>query len=127
MIGIVDEQKRALLEVGVRSTQDSQSVSVTTWIDTAFDGHLVFPVSLIQELDLEPLVETEAILADGTRVTLETFLCNVDWFGKLIPLQVIANEGKLPLLGTALLEKRVLHIDYLNRELTLDESDERKR
>ena len=120
MIGIVDEQKRALLVVAVRSKQNSQSVSTTTWIDTAFDGHLVFPISLIQELDLEPLVETEATLADGTKVTLETFLCYVDWFGKLIPLQVIANEGRLPLLGTALLEDRVLHIDYLSKELTLD-------
>ena len=120
MIGVVDEHARALLDVGIRSTRESQSVRVTTWIDTAFDGHLVFPIRLIRELNLEPLVETEAILADGTRVTLETFLCYVDWFGKLIPLQAIANEGKAPLLGTALLEKRVLRIDYLNRELTLD-------
>ena len=60
-------------------------------------------------------METEAILADGKRVTLETFICYVDWFGKLIPLQVITNDGKLPLLGTGLLDKRVLHVDYLQK------------
>lgn len=111
MIGIVDEQNRALMDVPVQRTLNSQQVSVTAWIDTAFDGHLVFPKRLIEELDLESLVETEAILADGRRVTLETFICYVDWFGNLIPLQVVANDGKLPLVGTGLLEKHVLHID----------------
>ena len=99
---------------------NSQQVSVTAWVDTAFDGHLVFPNRLIEALELESLAETEAILADGKRVTLETFICYVDWFGNLIPLQVVANDSKLPLLGTGLLEKRVLHIDYLDKQLTLE-------
>jgi len=120
LIGIVDERNRALIDVPVRRTLNSRQVSVTAWIDTAFDGHLVFPKRLIEELDLESLVETEAILADGRRVTLETFVCYVDWFGNLIPLQVVANDGKLPLVGTGLLEERVLHIDYLDKQLTLD-------
>jgi len=59
-------------------------------------------------------------LADGRRVTLETFVCYVDWFGNLTPLQVVANGGKLPLMGTGLLEERVLHIDYSEKQLTLD-------
>ncbi len=120
MIGRVDERSRALIDVPVRREPNSEEASVTAWIDTAFDGHLVFPKRLIEELELESLVETEAVLADGTRVTLETFVCYVDWFGKKIPLQVIANDGKLPLLGTGLLEERVLHIDYSKRQLMLD-------
>jgi len=42
------------------------------------------------------------------------------WSGTLIPLQVIANDGKLPLLGTGLLENHVLHVDYANKELRID-------
>jgi clan AA aspartic protease len=120
LIGKVDDQNRALVDVAVRRTQISQAVSLTVWIDTAFNGHLVFPRALIKELELESLAETEAILADGKKVILETFLCYLEWFGTLIPLQVIANEGRLPLLGTELLEKHVLHIDYANLELNLD-------
>ena len=93
---------------------------MTAWIDTAFDGHLVFPTPLIEELKLESLADTDAILADGRKVILETFLCYLEWFGKLIPLQVVANEGKLPLLGTGLLENHVLLIDYTHKELTID-------
>ncbi len=120
MIGRVDERNRALIGLEVRRTPNSQGTSATAWIDTAFDGHLVFPLSLIQELDLQSLADTEAILADGRKVTLETFVCYLDWFGGLIPLQVIANDGKLPLLGTGLLENHVLHVDYVAKEVTID-------
>ena len=120
MIGAVDDRNRALLDVEVRATPSSAKTAVTAWIDTAFDGHLVFSTSLIDELGLESLVETEAILADGQKVTLETFLCYLDWFGSTVPLQVIANDGKLPLLGTALLDNHVLLIDYAKKRLTLD-------
>ena len=120
MIGHVDKNGRALLEVSVASKLNGQGVPVTTWIDTAFDGHLVFSTELIEELGLDTLVETEAILADGSKVSLETFVCFVDWFGKRVPLQVIANDGKFPLLGTGLLDHRVLHIDYAAKELSLD-------
>ena len=120
MIGTVDDRNRALMDLEVRRTWNAQGARVTAWIDTAFDGHLVFPMSLIEELQLEPLVETEAILADGRKVTLETFICYLAWFGNLIPLQVIANDGQLPLLGTGLLEQHVLHVDYRKKQLTLD-------
>ncbi|HSG73502.1 MAG TPA: hypothetical protein VLA12_24005 [Planctomycetaceae bacterium] len=120
MIGTVDEQNRALLDVPISDQLDGAYTAVTAWIDTAFDGHLVFPHELIEKLKLRSLVETEAILADGSKVTLETFLCFVDWLGDRIPLQVIANDGRFPLLGTGLLEQRVLHIDYAMKTLSLD-------
>lgn len=120
MIGKVDGSNRALVELQVRRTPSSPEASVTAWIDTAFDGHLVLPMPLIEELRLESLADTEAILADGRKVALETFVCYLEWFGRLIPLQVVANAGKLPLLGTGLLENHILHIDYLNKGLTID-------
>jgi clan AA aspartic protease len=120
VIGKVDDRHRALVDLQVQQTPHSPGASVTAWIDTAFDGHLVFPAPLIEALKLESLAETEAILADGSKVTLETFVCYLEWFGKLILLQVVANVGKLPLLGTGLLEDHVLRIDYVNKALTID-------
>ena len=120
MIGKVDERGRALLDVRISNNLNGQYSTVTTWIDTAFDGHLVLSLELIKELELESLVETEAILADGSRVTLDTFVCIVDWFGEQLPFQVIANDGRFPLLGTGLLEQRVLHVDYRKKTVTLD-------
>jgi clan AA aspartic protease len=85
---------------------------VTAWIDTAFNGFLVFPQEMIEKLGLQQEAGTEAILADGSRVTLESFACYVEWFGELKRVQVIGNNGRLPLLGTELLAKRKLVIDY---------------
>jgi len=120
VIGVVDKYGRALLDVRISNKRKGEYSAVTTWIDTAFDGHLVLSLAMIKELELESLVETEAILADGSRVCLDTFFCDVDWFGEELPLQVIANDGRYPLLGTSLLEHRVLHIDYQQKRVSLD-------
>jgi len=120
VIGSIDQKGRALLDVRISRKVDGEYIAVTTWIDTAFDGHLVLPLELIRELELDSLAQTDAILADGSRVTLEAFFCCIDWFGERRPIQIIANDGRFPLPGTGLLEERVLHIDYQRKTVALD-------
>lgn len=120
MIGRVDQSGKALVQVDIASRLNGPRTSLSVWIDTAFDGHLVMSTELIKDLELDSLIETEAILADGSRVKLESYLCYILWFGEKLPVQVIANEGRLPLLGTALLENRVLHIDYRLKTVVLE-------
>ena len=112
MKGFVDDRDRALFPIRVASRLYADMTEVVAWIDTAFDGHLVFSRELINRLSLESLVETEAILADGSKVSLESYFCVVDWFGENIPVQVIENEGRFPLIGTGLLTRRNVHISY---------------
>ncbi len=112
MNGRVDGSQRALLDVAVRRTVSDAPRVLTVWVDTAFNGFLVLPQELIEQLGLQQEAATEAILADGSLVTLESFVCYVEWFGDVVPAQVIGNNGKLPLLGTELLAKRKLLIDY---------------
>lgn len=119
MTGSVDDLHRALIEVHVRATPGAATSAVTAWIDTAFNGFFVFSSDLVQQLNLEQLATTEAILADGKKVVLESFICYLEWFDKVIPAQVVVNEGRIPLLGTELLAGRVLHIDYQQRQLSL--------
>ncbi len=119
MNGRVDNELRALLNVRVGKSGTILTTSIDVWIDTAFNGFLVFPKHMIDQLDLQQEAATEAILADGSLVTLESFVCRVEWFGQIIPAQVIANEGKLPLLGTEFLANRKLIVDYLNRTLSI--------
>ena len=120
MKGHVDDHNRALLDINICRSVDEHGFMVTAWIDTAFDGHLVLSTSLMKELELETLVETEAVLADGSKVLVETFLRFVGWFGNRIPAQVIANDGNYPLLGTGLHTTRRLTIDYQGQVLSLD-------
>jgi clan AA aspartic protease len=120
MIGRVDGQLRALLPIRISAKLNGAYQDVESWIDTAFDGHLVFSRQLIDDLKLDSLVQTDAVLADGSVVTLDTFLCFVDWFGERMPLQVIANEGRFPLLGTALLDGHRLQVDYFSKEVRVE-------
>ena len=120
MNGRVDEDRRALIDVRVGRTGVDGLLTITVWIDTAFNGFFVFPKQLIDQLGLQQEAATEAMLADGSRVTLESYVCSLEWFGKIIPAQVIANDGKLPLLGTELLDNLQLTVNYRDRTLSLD-------
>lgn len=112
MNGRVDESFRALVDVAIRRTESGAPTIHAVWVDTAFNGFLVFQQELIEKLGLEQEAATDAILADGSRVTLKSFMYYVEWFGEILPAQVIGNTGRTPLLGTELLAKRVLLVDY---------------
>lgn len=84
MNGRVDESLRALLDVRIGKSSTDQMVSLTVWIDTAFDGFFVFPRETIAELGRQQEATTEAILADGSCVTLESYICFVEWFGEIV-------------------------------------------
>jgi clan AA aspartic protease len=117
--GIVDRSMRALLEVSVAASRDGQKQVLTAWIDTAFNGGLVIPRQDIERLGLKQASTTQAILADGQQVDLETYTCHVEWFGDVYRTQAIANDGEFPLLGTLLLADRKLTIDYRAKTVVL--------
>lgn len=120
MNGRVDDSLRALVDMNVSNSASGTMHAVTAWIGTAFNGQLVFSRQLIQQLNLKQRAAAEAILADGSKVTLESYVCYMKWFDMVIAAQVVANDGRLPLLGTEMLANRILLIDYANRRLSLD-------
>jgi clan AA aspartic protease len=120
VIGEVDELRRALLAVCLSPRPLGPKDSVRAWIDTAFNGGLVLPRREIARMGLKKSSTTEAILADGKTVELETYTCYLEWFGDNYRTQVVANDGDFPLLGTMLLENRVLSIDYRAKTLSLE-------
>jgi clan AA aspartic protease len=120
VIGLVDDSGRALIELRVRASDTASVSTQQAWIDTAFDGELVMPREQIEQLGLRQSAAVRATLADGSDVLLESFDCYLDWFGQWRPIQVIANQGWIPLLGVGLLQDRRLVIDFRSRELSLE-------
>jgi len=118
--GFVDDRNRALVAIRVANGLRAETSEILVWIDTAFDGHLVLSKEQIAKLDLDSLVETEVILADGSKVALESYYCVVDWFGTKFPVQVIENEGRFPLLGTGLLDGRTIRISYDEKTVAIN-------
>lgn len=56
--------------------------------------------------------------ADGSQVELLIFHCQMECFGSVKVLEVIANSGQTPLLGVCLLMAKEIRIDSTNQCLT---------
>lgn len=119
MNGHVDEKLRALMKVQVASDVSGERTEMTAWIDTAFNGGLVIPHKQITALGLKQQSSAEAILADSSRVELETYVCFIDWFGETYETQIVGNDSECGLLGTQLLDGRRLEIDYEKKLVAL--------
>lgn len=119
MRGHVDKSGRAILAVGIRANNQQGKHEIDVWIDTRFTGDLVVPRSIVDRLALQQTGTIDGILADGSQVLLETFHCEIEWFGKNRTLEVIAKEGEMPLIGVGLLLAKELRIDYSNLTLLL--------
>jgi len=65
VIGTIDDHNRALIDMHVRRSPNSPATTITTWIDTAFDGHLVCSRSLIDALNLDGGGSTQLHLQAG--------------------------------------------------------------
>ena len=119
MIGTVDDAGRALIGVTIVTERCPQGMRVEVWIDTGFTGEIAFPIKLILELGLIKSGSIDAVLADGSRTELDTYSCKIPWFERERNLEVIGNDGEMPLLGVGLLLGKELRIDYTNLTLSL--------
>ena len=117
MNGHVDNEGRALLTVTIRPSEEAAPREIEAWIDTGFNGDLVLPQQRIDDLGLPQSGTVMGILADGSEIVLDQYLCWIDWFGEQFDLEVIANEGEYPLLGVGLLADHDLHISYRSGEV----------
>ncbi len=112
MNGHVDEFGRALITITVCPTGSVSAREIEVWIDTGFNGDLVLPARVIEELTLKQSGTVKAILADGSEVALRTYACQIVWFDEHRHLEVVANSGDYPLLGVGLLLGHDLRISY---------------
>jgi clan AA aspartic protease len=120
MMGAVDDAGRALVSIRLRRPTAADVTEVAAWVDTGFNGELVVPQSLATQLGLPPGMAVRATLADGSEVVLDTFACQLEWFGVWLDIEMIVNAGQTLLLGVGLLRGHVLHVDYRANSLTLD-------
>ena len=93
MIGKVDALGRALLDLQVSPDINQEPTAITAWVDTAFNGELVVPRSIILSAGFKQSAGCVARLAD---------------------------DGETPLLGIGLLDGHRLVVDYRHRELLLE-------
>jgi len=120
MVGKVDEYGRALLPITIRRDASTEAQVIEAWIDTGFTGELMLPRNLIESRGLTEGGTEVAGLGDGSKVTLPRFKCCVNWFGEIKRVDVLAHQGRFPLLGVALRAGHQLKIDYERCDVTVD-------
>jgi clan AA aspartic protease len=120
MKGHVDQELRALIPIRVTAGITDEPREYLAWVDTAFNGSFVIPRKKAEELQLPKESSVEAILANGTKVELETFGCMIEWFGETYQTQIVTNDSTYGLIGTMLLAGNKLEIDYGDGTVTLE-------
>jgi clan AA aspartic protease len=118
--GHVDGSGRALVRVQLKAAPHAGAVELDAWIDTGFTGELVLPESIIDSLNLSQSGTVSAELANGEAVIMATYTSFIDWFSAEHQIEVVANQGKIPLLGVGLLRGRRLTVDYAKLTLTIE-------
>ena len=78
------------------------------------------PRSQIQRLNLKRGLMVNAVLGDGRKSRMDTFVTWIDWFGELREVEVIASEDRSTLLGVGLMLSHRLVVDYHMLRVTLE-------
>lgn len=119
MKGYFDENNRPRVDVKVAGMDSRTQVSAL--IDTGFEGSLMLslPSALAIGLKLVGVVPIE--LADGSIRKEFVFEGSVVFGKRTIPVEIFLTTGE-DLLGTALLQKHMLTIDFPRRRATITPS-----
>jgi len=88
-------------------------------VDTAFDGALVLPRPVAESLGLVVIGSEEVKLAAG-KAEMQAALAKVRWLGEERYAEVLISEDDYSLLGTELLRRTRLTIDYVALTVSID-------
>jgi clan AA aspartic protease len=86
-------------------------VEIECVIDTGFEGFLTLPATVIEQLQLPYVAPIDANLADNSRIVTNVHQGIILWHQTERTIPVLAM-GRRPLIGTALLDRYHLSIDF---------------
>ncbi len=107
--GIVNDRLEAVVELPV-SSPAGQTSDIKAIVDTGYNGFLMLPTAVVNELGLLYAGKVTVILADGNRTDLPLFRVQLIWDDQPMSITVAAS-GPVPLVGMELLEGHNLNID----------------
>jgi clan AA aspartic protease len=93
--------------------------NVELLIDTGFSSSLCLPRSLMQELRLKKVSEEEVFGIGSHKEVVDVAITNIIWFGQKTEIEVLINNGDDRLLGSELLDGKILKINYRNKKVSI--------
>ena len=93
--------------------------NVELLIDTGFNGSVCLPRSLMSELGLKKISEEEIFGIGLHTEVVDIAIANIIWFGRQTEIEVLINDGDDRLLGSELLDGKILKINYRNKKVAI--------
>ncbi len=90
-------------------------------IDTGFNGALCVPISLMKELGLKQVSEVEIFGVGLHQDVVGLAIAKIIWFGRQTEIEILINDGDDRLLGSEMLDGKVLKINYRNKKVAIAE------
>jgi clan AA aspartic protease len=112
ILGHVNEFSELVIPLGVRGPTGLEK-QIELVLDTGFSSSIALPKDLIQELQLNHLSRTRAMLADGSIHEYQNYTAEVLWNRQWLPV-VVMCLGEESLLGTHLLAGHELNARFVN-------------
>ncbi len=85
-------------------------LSIEFIVDTAFDGELKLPTSILAKLDVRYVGPSIRALGNGTLRNVSVYLLEMEWNREPRTVSILCMEHR-PLLGTALLDGWRLEVE----------------
>jgi clan AA aspartic protease len=101
MTGYMNDDLEAIFRLAVFDAH-GQKNTFTVLFDTGFGGELSLTPLIATKLDLVWTHQEDCVLADGTEVTVDAYLADVDWFGDRREVEVLLLDST-PLVGMHML------------------------
>ncbi len=120
--GYFDEHLSPRIEITLRGRSKRRRVWVV--VDTGFNGELLLPRSLLEDLGFRYSMTSEAELADGSIVETTLYSGTIRWFGEERTVQVVASESEDGLLGTEMLFGVTLFMDLDEDRVILERKED---
>lgn len=111
--GYVNEYGQTIIKLKVKGTKGE--VEVEAHIDTGFNGEVCLPIPIAIQLGLELSGDLCVELADGTRKKELIFIGSIIWEGEEKEVKIILTNFRHTLIGTDLLQDKVLEIDFVRK------------
>jgi clan AA aspartic protease len=117
--GRVDDNIHPLVPVLIRHPYTRATRTWEAWIDTGFTASLILTPEQAADLNLPRLTSTEAAIADGSKVLMDSVLCEIDWLGKTYIVHALVTPGKSAMVGLNLIDDCRLTIDFPARTVEI--------
>ena len=109
IVGTVSQSLSPCIDLRLVDGDGAEQLA-TAVVDTGYNGYLLLPRGVPEQLDYLSVGIMPATLADGSTTQLSAFSGTIIWDNEEVPVLALEGDGE-PLVGVRLLENRRLLID----------------